>query len=47
MDVSVEELYSAVLQELSDVQQENRALKIMNKKLKEAEQNEAPNNDEN
>ncbi len=47
MDVSVEELYSAVLQELSDVQQENRALKIMNKKLKESEQNEAPNNDEN
>ncbi|WP_157050279.1 hypothetical protein [Weissella minor] len=47
MDVSVEELYSAVLQELSDVQQENRALKIMNKKLTEAQQNEAPNNDEN
>lgn len=47
MDVSVEELYSAALQELSDVQQENRALKIMNKKLKEVEQNEAPNNDEN
>lgn len=47
MDVSVEELYSAVLQELSDVQQENRALKIMNKKLKEAGQNEVPNNDEN